>query len=132
MKYSKEEVETHLNIITKYLNFIISLNNKYIVAKINIRNKLVLQDLIYYTDENLLIRLCCAFNFIESNFKKTNNFFLLEYKYLRLHRMLSIENIGEKTLLKVDRVDELKNILKTVLRSCNGSIADELFLEMIT
>ena len=46
--------------------------------------------------------------------------------------MLSIENIGEKTLLRVDRINELKNILETVLRSCNGSIADELFLEMIT
>jgi hypothetical protein len=46
--------------------------------------------------------------------------------------MLSIENIGEKTLLRVDRVDELKNILKTVLRSCKGSITDELALEMIT
>jgi hypothetical protein len=130
--YDKEKVKTHLNIITKYLNFIISLNNKYIVAKINIRNKLILQDLIYYTDENLLIRLCCAFNFIESNFKKTNNSFLLDYKYLRLYRMLSIENIGKKTLLRVDRVDELKNILKTVIRSCNGSITDELALEMIT
>ena len=132
MKYSKEEVETHLNIITKYLNFIISLNNKYIVAKINIRNKLIIQDFIYYTDENLLIRLCCAFNFIESNFKKTNNFFLLDYRYLRQKKIVSIKNIGKKTLLRVDRVDELKNILKTVLRSCNGSITDELFLEMIT
>ena len=73
--YDKEEVKTHLNIITKYLNFIISLNNKYIVAKIDIRNKLIIQDLVYYTDENLLIRLCCAFNFIESNFKNTYNFF---------------------------------------------------------
>ena len=130
--YDKEKVKTHLNIITKYLNFIKSLNNKYIVAKINIRNKLILQDLIYYTDENLLIRLCCAFNFIESNFKKTNNSFLLEYKYLRLYRMLSIENIGKKTLQRVDRINELKNILETVLRSCNGSITDELALEMIT
>jgi hypothetical protein len=130
--YDKEKVKTHLNIITKYLNFIISLNNKHIVAKINKRNKLIIQDLIYYTDENLLIRLCCAFNFIESNFKKTNNSFLLDYKYLRLYRMLSIENIGKKTLLRVDRVDELKNILKTVIRSCNGSITDELALEMIT
>jgi hypothetical protein len=46
--------------------------------------------------------------------------------------MLSIENIGKKTLLRVARVDELKNILKTVLRSCNGSLTDELALEMIT
>ena len=94
--YKKEEVETHLNIITKYLNFIISLNNKYIVAKINIRYKLIIQDLIYYTDENLLIRLCCAFNFIESNFKKTNNFFLLDYRYLRRKKIVSIKNIGKK------------------------------------
>jgi hypothetical protein len=130
--YDKEEVKTHLNIITKYLNFIISLNNKYIVAKINIRNKLIIQDLIYYTDENLLMRLYCAFNFIESNFKKTNNFFLLDYRYLRQKKIVSIKNIGKKTLLRVDRVDELKNILKTVLRSCNGSITDELFLEIIT
>jgi hypothetical protein len=134
MKYSKEEVKTHLNIITKYLNFIISLNNKYIVAKINIRYKLIIQDLIYYTDENLLIRLCCAFNFIESNFKKTNNFFLLDYRYLRQKKIVSIKNIGKKTLLRVDRITELKEILKTILRviSDSAEMMDEIYLKMIT
>ena len=129
--YDKEEVKTHLNIITKYLNFIISLNNKYIVAKINIRYKLIIQDLIYYTDENLLIRLCCAFNFIASNFKNTNNFFLLDYRRLRHCKMLSIDKICRSSLVRIDRIIELKNILETVLRVCNGSIVDEIYLDML-
>ena len=131
--YDKEEVKTHLNIITKYLNFIKSLNNKYIVAEINIRNKLIIQDLIYYTDENLLIRLCCAFNFIASNFNN-NNFFLYDYKYLRQNKIVSIKNIGKKTLLRVDRITELKEILKTILRviSDSAEMMDEIYLKMIT
>ncbi len=130
--YDKEEVKTHLNIITKYSNFIISLINKYIVAKINIRNKLIIQNLIYYTDEKLFIRLCYAFNFIESNFKNTNNFFLLDYICLRQCKMLSIDKICRSSLVRILEIVEIKNILETVLRSCNGSIADELFLEKIT
>ena len=47
MIFEKEEVETHLDIITRYVNFIESLKEKYIHEKINIRNKLVLKDLIY-------------------------------------------------------------------------------------
>ena len=93
--------------------------------------KLVLRDLIYYTDENLLIRLCCAFNFIASNFKNTNNFFLLDYRRLRHCKMLSIDKICRRILVRIVEIVEINNILETVLRSCNGSIADELFLEMI-
>ena len=115
--YNKKEVQTHLNIITKYLNFILKLKLKYEGEKINIQNKLIIQDLIYYTDENLFNRLCCVFDFIISNFNN-NNFFLYDYKYLRQNKIVSIKNIGKKTktLLRVDRVDELKLILETFLK----------------
>ncbi len=113
--YNKKEVQTHLNIITKYLNFILKLKLKYEGEKINIRNKLIIQDLIYYTDENLFNRLCRVFDFIISNFNN-NNFFLYDYKYLRQNKIVSIKNIGKKTLLRVDRVDELKLILETFLK----------------
>jgi hypothetical protein len=54
--------------------------------------------------------LCCAFNFIASNFKNTDNLFLLDYRYLRQKEIVSIKHIGKKTLLRVDRITELKEM----------------------
>ena len=134
MNYSKEEVETHLDIITKYLNFILKLKFKYEGKKINVQNKSIIQDLIHYTDENLLNRLCRVFNFIASNFKNTDNLFLLDYRYLRQKEIVTIKNIGKKTLLRVDRITELKDILQTILRviSDSAEMMDEIYLKMIT
>ena len=53
MQYNKEEVIKHLHLITKYSDFIISLNNKYIRVKRSLRNRLILNDLIYFTDDKL-------------------------------------------------------------------------------
>ena len=82
MIFEKEEVETHLDIITRYVNFIESLKEKYIHEKINIRNKLVLKDLIYYSD-GLLERLTNVFDYIHCHFKNTGNLFLMDYICLK-------------------------------------------------
>jgi hypothetical protein len=132
--YNKKEVETHLDIITKYLNFILKLKFKYEDKKINLNNKLILQDLIYYTDENLFNRLCRVFDFIIINFKNNDNLFLYDYKYLRQKKIVSMKNIGKKTLLRVDRITELKDILQTIFRviSDSAETMDEIYLKMIT
>ena len=130
MNYNKEEVETHLNIITKYIDFITNLEQKYHAEKTNIRKKLVLRDLIYYSNGTFK-SLCRVFNFIINNFKNTNNLFLLDYRCLRYCKMLSIDKICRSSLVRIDRIIEIKNILETVLRVCNGSIVDEKCLDML-
>jgi hypothetical protein len=45
--------------------------------------------------------------------------------------MLSIDKICRSSLVRIDRIIELKNILETVLRVCNGSIVDEIYLDML-
>ena len=40
MNYNKEEVEIHLNIITKYIDFITNLEQKYHAEKTIIRKKI--------------------------------------------------------------------------------------------
>jgi hypothetical protein len=134
MHYNKEEVESHLNIVSKYIEFIVSLNNKYIHEGPYIQKKFVLRDLIYYTDESLTIRLCKAFNFIVDNFKKTGNFFLCEYSFLRENRKLNTANICGYSLINIGRVEDARHVLEIVLRVMNGTeeLMEETYLKMIT
>lgn len=82
MQYNKEEVIKHLHIITKYSDFIISLNNKYIRVKGSLRNRLIINDLIYFTDDKLLEELKKALNYINNKFKNAGNIFLNIYTYI--------------------------------------------------
>jgi hypothetical protein len=59
--HDEDEIKGHLDVITKYLNFITSLNNKHIHKKINVRKKIVLEELIFYSNGTLK-RLCKVFN----------------------------------------------------------------------
>jgi hypothetical protein len=134
MHYNKEEVESHLNIVSKYIEFIVSLNQKYTHEEPHIKKKFVLRDLIYYTDESLTIRLCKAFNFIVDNFNKTGNFFLCEYFFLRESRKLNTSNICGCSLIHIGRVEDLRHILEIVVRVTNNpeDILGKLYLKMIT
>jgi uncharacterized protein YuzB (UPF0349 family) len=114
MNYNKEEVEKHLNVITKYIDFITNLEQKYHAEKTKIRKKLVLRDLIYYSDGTFK-SLCRVFNFIINNFKNTKNLFLLDYRCLRYCKMLSIDKICKNSLVRIDRIIEIKNILETII-----------------
>ena len=127
-----KEVEKHLQIVSKYIEFIVSLNHKYIYEKS--QKKFVLRDLIYYTDESLTIRLCKAFNFIVDNFKRTDNFFLCEYKCLRTLRKLNTYNICAYSLIDIIQIEDARHILEIVLRVMTDSeeIMDEAYLKMIT
>ena len=132
MNYNKEEVEKHLNIVSKYIEFIVSLNHKYIYEKS--QKKFVLRDLIYYTDESLTIRLCKAFNFIVDNFKNTTNYFLMQYSFLRTNRKLNTREICLESVRSLRRIDDARHIIEIVLRVMTDSeeIMDEAYLKMIT
>ena len=127
MNFNREEVETHLDIITGYLNFIVSLNEKYIYEKPNIRYKLVLKDLIYYSD-GLLERLTNVFDYILRNFKNTENAFLL---CLELEKKPTIDKICRSSLIRIKDIGEIQTILKIVLRVIykKPEFMDEIYLE---
>ena len=134
MQYNIEEVEKHFKIVCKYIDFILSLNHKYIHEKPHIQKKFVLRDLIYYTDEKLTIRLCCAFNFIVDNFKRTTNYFLMQYSFLRTNRKLNTRQICLESVRSLRRIEEARHIIEIVLRVMNDSeeIMDKAYLKMIT
>ena len=131
MNYNKEEVETHLDIITGYLNCFVSLYDKYIHEKPNIRNKLVLKDLIYYS-EGLLERLTGAFDYILFNFKNTDNIFLLNYICLTLQKKVTLEKICRGSLKQIRDIIQMKAILVSVLKVVNNEATDgdEIYLDM--
>ena len=133
MGYDKDEIKANLDTITKYLYFIINLNNKYIHEKSNVRNELVLNELIYYS-EGTLKRLCKAFDFILDNFKyPDNNYFLVLYRILRLGNMISIEKICRDSLEMISGIETIKEIFETILRVINNPATseDKLYLQMM-
>ena len=129
MIFEKEEVETHLDIITRYVNFIESLKEKYIHEKINIRNKLVLKDLIYYSD-GLLERLTNVFDYIHCNFKNTGNLFLMDYICLKQSGKVKLDTICRESLNSIIYINKIKLLLETVLRFINDEFTfeDEMYL----
>ena len=131
MKYNKEEVETHLNVISKYYNYILSLFNKYGREKYTTLYKLMMKDLIYYSD-GLLERLAKVFNYISNNFK--DNIFLTDYRLLKLEKRVTIAYICRRSALDISRIGHIKEILETVLRVINGSKekGDKMYLKLMT
>ena len=129
MQYNKEEVETHLDIISKYIDFIESLYNKYIYVKLNIRNKLVLKDLIYYSD-GLLERLTNVFDYIHCHFKNTYNLFLMDYICLKQSGKVKLDTICRESLNSIIYINKIKLLLETVLRFINDEFTfeDEMYL----
>jgi hypothetical protein len=132
MNYNKEEVEKHLNIIGGYLDFIKSLINKYNNEKPKIKKKMILKDLIYYSD-GLLNRLCSAFDFIIKNFRNTDNFFLLEYRVLKLCSQKTINKISKLSIERITDISNIKNILEINLKVINHKAThiEKLYLNSI-
>jgi hypothetical protein len=130
--HDEDEIKGHLDVITKYLNFITSLNNKHIHKKINVRKKIVLEELIFYSNGTLK-RLCKVFNYIVDNFKSHKNFFLTEYRLLRLEKRVSIERICRNSLEMISKIEEIQEIFETILKVINKSATpiDKIFLKMM-
>ena len=129
MKYNKEEVEKHLDIITGYYDFIKSLKEKYIHEKINIRNKLVLKDLIYYSNGSLE-RLTNVFDYIHCHFKNTSNLFLMDYICLKQSGKVKLDTICRESLNSIIYINKIKLLLETVLRFINDEFTfeDKMYL----
>ena len=133
MQYNKEEVIKNLHLITKYSDFIISLNNKYICVKRSLRNRLILNDLIYFTDDKLLNKLKQALNYINYKFTNAGNIFLLDYRLLNLRSNFPKNEFFRNCVNYTKSIINIKDIYETILRVVNNEpqLMDEIYLEMI-
>ncbi len=128
----KDIIQRHLDTITKYVNFITSLNNKHIHKKINVRNKIVLDELIFYSD-GTINSLCDAFNYILDNFKSHNSIFLTEYRLLRLKKKISVKRICRNSIKMISSIDKMKYILQIILKAQNNTatLGDKIIYTMM-
>jgi hypothetical protein len=133
MQYNKEEVIKHLHLITKYSDFIISLNNKYIRVKRSLRNRLILNDLIYFTDDKLLNKLKQALNYINHKFKNAGNIFLLDYSLLKKQSNFPKNEFFRNCVNYTKSIINIKDIYETILRVVNNEpqLMDEIYLKTI-
>ena len=112
MQYNKEEVIKNLHLITKYSDFIISLNNKYIRVKRSLRNRLILNDLIYFN---------------------AGNIFLLDYSLLEKQSNFPKNEFYRNCINYTKSIIKIKDIFETILRVINNEpeLMDEFYLKMI-